>query len=390
MKIGMYHDSVGTKHAGGIAIYARQMAIELARSNEVYVYTQGDDIVPPLVESEAHIIETPTFDSSTLDSRLTSLVGNPFPVGRQELSKLAMTIWSSYNGVIDHMEEHVDVLLTFQTLDDLLLSNLVDIPTVRGFLSDRSAGIGSAIRERYTQTDLHFANTPYLADQVASKFGYEVDAVIPTGVDTELFDPKVEPAFDRDEITILFVGRVVESKGIFDLLKAVACLDEEVHLRIVGAGNEESVRHHARKLNIADQVMLDGEVAHTDLPSYYTAADIFCLPTHVDSFATVNLEAMACGTAVVTTDLDGIETYLSAGENGVVVTPGDQDELAETIRELIRDPTYRESLALRARERAYDFQWRQQAKRLEAFCTDVLPEKEVERDHVEKQTAVPS
>jgi len=390
MKIGIYHDSVGTRHAGGIAIYARQMAIELATSNEVYIYTQGDDIVPPLVESEVHIVETPTFDRSTLDSRLTSLVGNPFPVGRQELSKLAMTIWSSYNGVIDHIDEHVDVLLTFQTLDDLLLSNLVDVPTIRGFLSDRGAGIGSAIRERYTQSDLHFANTPYLADQVASKFGYEVDAVIPTGVDTELFNPKVKPAFDRDEITILFVGRVVKSKGVFDLLKAVASLNEEVHLRIVGAGNEEGVRHQAQKLGIADQVIVEGEVAHTDLPRYYTAADIFCLPTHVDSFATVNLEAMACGTAVVTTDLDGIQTYLSPGKNGVVVTPGDQDELAEAISEVINDPTYRESLALRARERAYDFQWSQQAKELEAFCTDVLPEKEVERDLVEKQTALPS
>ncbi|MFD1565021.1 glycosyltransferase family 4 protein [Haloarchaeobius amylolyticus] len=373
MKIGIYHDNVGTRHAGGIAIYARKMAIELAKSNKVHVYTQGGDVVSTLVESDANIVETPTFDLPSFSGRLSSLVGNPLPFGRQDVSKLGMIGWSAHNGVIDHIDDHVDVLITFQTIDDLLLSNLVDVPTIRGFLSDRSAGIASGLREQYSQTETNFANTPYLAEQVADRFDTEVHGVIPTGVDTETFRPTAEPAFQHDDPTVLFVGRLVESKGIFDLLEAVARLEERVHLRIVGTGSEaEAVDRRSAELGIADRVALEGEVPHTDLPGYYAAADIFCLPTHVDSFATVNLEAMACGAPVVTTDLEGIKTYLTPDENGVVVPPGDRNRLADALAELLSDPSRRRMLGVQARRRACEFTWSQQATQLEEFCATVL------------------
>lgn len=376
MRIGFYHDNAGTKHAGGIAIYTRRMAIELAASNDVYLYTQGGDIASELADSAVTVIETPMFDGKALATAAKGL-----PVGRQMLSKFAMTTWSACNGVIDHINERVDVLVTFQVLDDLLLSNLVDVPTVRGFLSDRSPGLAAAARERFTATEATFANTPYLADRIVDRFGYEVDAVIPTGVDTTRFHPEAEPAFESDEPTILFVGRLVESKGIFDLLEAAAQLDEQFELRIVGAGAAEAdVRRRAEKLDLGERIALEGEVPHGELPGYYAAADVFCLPTHVDSFATVNLEAMSCGTPVVTTDLEGIQTYLRPDADGLTVSPRDRDALATALETLVADPARRREMGSQARAQARAFSWYRQAARLEQFCTDVLATDEREPD----------
>lgn len=371
MKIGFYHNNAGATHAGGVAVYARQMAIGLAESNEVYLYTQEGEIASELVNSDVHVIQTPTVDGPAITAITKAL-----PLGRQTLSKFLMTAWSTRNSVVDHIDTRVDVLITFQVLDDLLLSHLVDVPTVRGFLSDREPGIGAAVRERFTATEMHFANTPYLADRIADRYGYEVDAVIPTGVDTARFHPDAIPAFECDVPSVLFVGRLVESKGIFDLLAAIDQLEERVHLRIVGARADETpIRRRIAELGLTDRVVLEGEVPHSDLPGYYAAADVFCLPTHVDSFATVNLEAMACGTPVVTTDLEGIKTYLRPETDGLTVSPGDRNGLATALTELVVDPNRREAMGSRARSRACEFDWNRQAARLERFCSTVVSER---------------
>ena len=373
MNVGFYHDNIGTKHAGGISVYARKLALELSAAHDVYVYTQDGDVVSELAESDVHVVETPSFDPPALDGRFSSKLASLLPVGPQDLSKLAMISWSVRNDVLEHIETHVDVLVTFQFPDDLLLSNLVDVPTVYGYLSDGSMGTGAAIRERYTQTDAHFAISPYLADRVADAFGHTVDEIVLPGLEVDRFHPDVEPAFASEEPTVLFVGRVVESKGVFDLLEAVGSLEDDVHLRIVGTGHAEAaVRQRSRALGIADDVTLEGEVPHHELPGYYAGADVFCLPTHVDSFAMVNLEAMGCGTPVLTTDLEGIKTYLVPEENGVVVPPGEPDALARALEDLLSDPDRRRVLGSRARRRACEFSWRQQAGRLERLCADVL------------------
>lgn len=395
MRIGVYHDSIGTKHAGGIAVYARELAIELSTRHEVYVYTQEGEIAPELVDSDVEVVTTPSFDVPTLNGRLSYSVGWPLPFGQQPISKLAMIAWSSYNDVLEHIEEHVDVLIDYQLPDDLLLSNLVDVPTICGFLSDESGGVGTALHSRYTKTETNFAISPYLADHVTETLGYDVDEVVLPGLDIDQFHPQTPPAFDREEKTILFVGRLIEAKGIFDLLEAVATLERNVHLRIVGAGPaEEAVRRQAREFGIDDDVVIEGEVPHEELPAYYTAADVFCLPTHVDSFAMVNLEAMGCGAPVVTTDLDGIKTYLTPDENGVAVLPENPDALAAALADLLSDPVRRRELGRNARAQARKFSWSEQAVKLEHLCADELgvepPEQSQIRDHDEPVTAYTS
>ncbi|AGB16227.1 glycosyltransferase [Halovivax ruber XH-70] len=366
MRIGFFHDGAGTRQAGGIAVYTRRMAIELARLCDVTVCTTAGPATAPLSDAGVDIVELPPVDSTVASSAAAIL-----PLGPQDVSKLRMVASAHRSGVLDRLERQVDVLVTFQALDDVILSRLVDVPTVRGFHSDFTQGIGSAIWERFTKTTTHVANSAFLAERVATEFGCDVDAIIHPGVDPDHFNPDRRPAFRRDRATLLFVGRLVEPKGIYDLVDAVAHVERPLELCVVGAGEADAVRRYARRRGVDAAVQLEGELPHDRLPGYYAAADVFCLPTHAESFGMANLEAMACGTPVVTTTVGGIETYFRAGTDGIAVSPGAPSELADAIDTLLGDDDRRQSAAIHGRRRAREFAWRRQAEHFAVFCREL-------------------
>lgn len=367
MRIGFFNPSAGTRHAGGIAVYIQQLAVELSRSNDVYLYTRGGDLSELLVQSDVTVVETPSFNE-----RLLSAVHHWTPFSSEDWATAAMAVWGLRNGLFDHVDEHVDLLLTFTWIDDLVASNLVDVPTIYGFHSLTGAGVFGRVRHHLSDAEWTIANADDTARRVHEVFGYEVDEVIYPGVDPDCFRPDVEPAFSSDVPVVLYVGRLFEQKGIYDLLEAFARLDEPAALHVVGYGETARVRRRCRELGIADAVTLHGERPHLELPGYYAAADVFCLPSHAESFGMVNVEAMACATPVVTSDLEGIRAYLTDEAHGLLVQPGDTVELAHALETLVGSPDRRRTFGEQAREAARQFTWEHQARRLEAFCADVL------------------
>jgi len=161
-----------------------------------------------------------------------------------------MTLWAARNDVIDQMNERLDVLCTSQFLDDLLLSNLVDVPTVYTFHKASDVSPAAWLRDRFSQTDLLLANSPDTAQKLTETFGYDFEGVIAPGIDPEEFRPGIEPAFESDDPAILFVGRLVESKGIDDLLEAVAALDGRQELHFVGRGERTRIQNRAAALGL--------------------------------------------------------------------------------------------------------------------------------------------
>lgn len=367
MKIGFYHNAAGTRHAGGIAVYTQQLAAALSRSNDVYLYTQRGELSSVLTESDVTVVETPSFDDHWLHS-----VGALTPFTQQDRTKLLMTQWAVRNDVIDHIDDHLDVLVTAQFLDDLLLSNLADVPTVYTFHQFASVGLGIKLRDTFSKTDLILANSDDTARQVSETFGYDIGAVVYPGIDPDHFRPDVDPALSSDDPIILFVGRLIEAKGIDDLLEAVSCLDRRHELHVVGRGDEQRVRRRARDLGIEDSVVVHGEVPHSELPAYHAGADVFCLPSHDESFCMANVEAMACELPVVTTDLEGIESYLANGENGLLARVGDPQDLADKLTMVLDSPHLRTRLGERAREEVQRFTWDEQARRLEHCCYETF------------------
>ena len=145
---------------------------------------------------------------------------------------------------------------------------------------------------------------------------------------------------------VLAVGRLVGYKGFDVLLRAVAGLD--VTTVIVGAGPEE-----ARLRALAPRgVVFAGRVADGDLPAYYHACDLFCLPslTIAEAFGVVLLEALACGKPLVTTALrTGVTAVNRDGVTGLVVPPGDAGALGEALRSLTGDAARRKAMGTAGR-----------------------------------------
>lgn len=371
MRIGFYHESAGTRHAGGIAVYTRRLAVELADRHEVTLYTREGESPSSLADAGVRLVRTPRFGGRRDDvlRRLTPLDG-------QSVAKLRMALWGVRNGLFEAIDRDQDLLVTFQYLDDLLVSNLVSVPTLFGYHGLASVGLGTHLRERLSRTDHVVVNSADTARRLRAQFGYDVDGVVYPGVDTDRFHPGVEPAADADRPTVLFVGRLVPEKGVFDLLEAVAALDRPLQVRFVGAGALEAVSERARELGIADEVVLRGELAHAELPAEYAAADVFCLPSHEESFGMVNVEAMACGTPVVTSRLPATEAYATDGESAMLVPPGRPDALAATLETVLDSPVLRERLGERGREVALQFSWERVADRFEEVCVSVLADAE--------------
>ncbi len=151
--------------------------------------------------------------------------------------------------------------------------------------------------------------------------------VVPNGVDVERFRPNGGETGDF----ILFVGRLVDYKGVDTLLRALARHPPKLPLMVVGDGPlRSSLQHLARRLQV--DATFVGYGADKDLPRYYRQARVTVLPSRnrQEAFGMSLLESMACGTPVVASDLPGVADLAAWG--GLVATPGDPDALGLQIR----------------------------------------------------------
>lgn len=178
--------------------------------------------------------------------------------------------------------------------------------------------------------------------------------VIPNGVDTSHFKraaPRRPPR--HGSVTIGFAGRMVESKGVRDLLRAAAATAAAVPgARFVLAGSGPRLaafRREAVALGLRDRIRFSG--FERDMRRFYTACDVFVLPSYAEGHANVLLEAMAMGVAVVATDLPGTREMIDDGVQGVLVPVADAPALARAIIRLCLDPRERERLAAQAAAR---------------------------------------
>ncbi len=174
---------------------------------------------------------------------------------------------------------------------------------------------------------------------------------IPYGVDTAIFDSKinsdeVKQKYDlNDKKIILFVGGLDRPhffKGLEYLLTAFQRVnDKNLRLLIIGDGDLKEHYQQLTQLNgIESQVIFVGNVTNEDMPKYYSACDLFVLPsiTMGESFGIVLIEAMAMGKPVIASNLPGVRTVVDDGYNGFLVEPKDIDMLASKIKQVLYDP----------------------------------------------------
>ncbi|HEX6104837.1 MAG TPA: glycosyltransferase family 4 protein [Gemmatimonadales bacterium] len=176
-------------------------------------------------------------------------------------------------------------------------------------------------------------------------------AVIPNGVDLARFRPRLRPARPHQRLRCLAVARLVERKGLANLIRAVALQGPgRVELEIVGTGPEERpLRALAAELGVSHLVTFAGALEHAAVAQRYREADLFTLACSDEAFGTAFGEAMASGLPIVGTAVGAIPELVRDGRNGLLVPSGDVQALACAIRALADDPGRRAQMARRNR-----------------------------------------
>jgi glycosyltransferase involved in cell wall biosynthesis len=191
------------------------------------------------------------------------------------------------------------------------------------------------------------------------------DAVLITpGVDVQRFVPGPPPSRrPRDLVYVGRIDRTSEWKGIDVLLCAMTLLRDlpDVRLRLIGSGDAlpDKVRL-AQELGIADRVEATGTLRGEELVKAIGRAAVMVLPStsHAECAGTVLMEGMACGTPVVASDVGSLAYVVQDGEAGIIVAPGNAEELAAACRKLLEDRELADRMGVAGRARAENrFAW---------------------------------
>jgi glycosyltransferase involved in cell wall biosynthesis len=190
---------------------------------------------------------------------------------------------------------------------------------------------------------------------------HQIDAsgftIVPGAVDTNRFTPrgdwKAGEFIARRRPILLYHGRVDRRKGALDLVEAFAELLKEIDVKpqldYSGIGPDlEAVKTRVEELDLTRDVRMFGHAEYENVPEIYRKADVFVSPTYAEGFSNTILEAMASGLAVVSTRAVGVVDCLRHRENGLLVAPGNVDELKNALREILIDDELRRKLARNA------------------------------------------
>jgi len=397
MRIAMlsYHTcplaTLGGKDTGGMNVYVRDLTRELGRQGiHVDVFTRSQD------EHVPHIVHELGYGNRVVH----------IPAGPEEprsKGDIANYISEFSEGIIKFAEEkgiNYDVIHSHYWMSGLAAEKLSNAwggtPIVHMYHTlgemknrvarseDERAGADRLNGERQVLRRANRVIVATLAELTQLRFLYKADAskltVIPPGVDTGHFYPiaadeaKQFIGLRPENRMILFVGRIEPLKGVDTLIKAMSCLDmsltnreQPVHLAIIGGEPDvnpddmsEEMTHLQKMcddLCMGNMVLFLGKRAQDTLPYYYSAAEVLVMPSLYESFGMVALEAMACGTPVIASEVGGLGYLVQDGVTGYTIPDSDPGMLCEKLSNLLGDNELRSTMGKRAADYATEYAW---------------------------------
>ena len=220
--------------------------------------------------------------------------------------------------------------------------------------------------------------------------GINLQQYVQTSESSTLDEYKV----DKNKPYVLFVGRITRQKGIIHLVNAIKYIDPDTQIVLcAGApdtpeiGKEMESAVNEVKKSRDNVIWIDKMVTKEEIIQLYSHADVFCCPSIYEPFGIINIEAMACNTAVVASAVGGIKEVVVDGETGILVPLEQQTEapfepinpdkfsrdLAEGINKVINNEALRETMAKNGRKRVEDyFDWVAIAKQVEELYKTLL------------------
>ncbi len=248
------------------------------------------------------------------------------------------------------------------------------------------------IERRLQKVDLVLGVSEFITDKVRHRFpnlAYKCKTVF-NGVDVDYFVSEAQNDADKQDLQLLFVGRVSPEKGIHTLLDALPTIAEKfpnIQLHIVGSigalpleyiiGLSEGI--DVSKLeafyaegadylsllkqripeHLADRVTFTGAIPHANVLHHYRSSDILINPSLSEAFGMSLVEAMASETAVIATRVGGMPEIIVEGETGLLIEQDNSQALAEAIIQLLGDDDLRTNMGKKGRKRARElYDWR--------------------------------
>ena len=370
--------ALGGKETGGMNVYVRETARELARMGvAVDVFTRSQNAsIPRVVElgEGARVIHLPAGPHAPIERHaihphlpefIEGVEGHRWAEGI-DYDVIHAHYWLSGVAGLELRERWgVPMVQMFHTLGKL--KNAV----AQG-AGDFEPELRIAEESRIVQTaDRIVAANVVERAHLVWYYGATAEgiSVIPCGVDTELFQPMSQAAAkDLLELppqpALLYVGRLEPIKGLETLLEAMARIGGAARLYIVGGDSDEPSTPHAARLRtrvaalgLDRRVRFLGAQPQRRLRYFYAAAEATVMPSYYESFGMVALEAMACGSPVVASRVGGLTTTVKDGVTGYLVPEGDAGALSERLELLLHDPETRARLGREAMRWAADHRW---------------------------------
>ncbi|KAA3643616.1 MAG: glycosyltransferase family 1 protein [Chloroflexi bacterium] len=415
MRIAMlsYHTcplaTLGGKDTGGMNVYVRELTRELGRQGiHVDVFTRSQD------EHVPHVVHDLGYGN-----RVVHVPAGPEePLPKEEM---ASYIPEFVEGVLffssaKHLQ--YDLIHSHYWMSGIAAKELKaiwDVPVVHmfhtlGLMKNRIAGEGEYEGDYRIRGELEVlriadkvvAATP--AETAQLQWLYEVKTdhvtIVPPGVDICHFYPipkdeaKEYIGVSPDDQLLMYVGRIEPLKGIDTLLQAIANMrameggnDRNISLAIIGGeadiSEEQMTTEMGRlqrmcdKLGLKDIVSFMGKRSQDKLPYYYSAAEVVVVPSLYESFGMVALEAMACGTPVIASQVGGLVFLIQDGVNGFHFPDRDADALCLSLRNLLDDDEQRAMMGGQAAEYAKQFSWENIADQIRLVYGELLDKEEL-------------
>jgi D-inositol-3-phosphate glycosyltransferase len=389
--------TLGGKETGGMNVYVRDLSREFSRRGihvDVFTRSQNPDIprISSRLGDRGRVIHIPAGPEAPYDK---NKVYDHLPEFTEAVMRFAEQERLSYDVLYSHywlsgwvareLRERwgTPIVQMFHTLGHM--KNRVAQRT-----SDRETDLRIDVESEIVRfADQLVAATPAEKAQLSWLYGANPRkvSVISPGVDLVRFHPieknlaKSAIGVPEDHRLILFVGRIEPLKGIDTLLRAMALIAQhrpewvpDMCVAVIGgdpsqsedAENAEMARLQAlrEELGVGDLVTFLGAKDQDTLQYYYSAAETMIVPSHYESFGMVALEAMACGTPVIASEVGGLAFVVRDGVTGFHVPDRNPEALAAKIELLLTDEVLHMRLGRRAECWAESYSWPVIADRL--------------------------
>lgn len=173
-----------------------------------------------------------------------------------------------------------------------------------------------------------------------SKYLYKINFNCATSIDTDKF--KIKTAVKQRKNLIGYIGRISEEKGIRNFIRAIPLIPLKYEARFLIGGDGpllNEVKGEVKTRGLSNRVIFAGWISHEVLPTYLNKLKLLVVPSYTEVFATVALEAMACGTPVLTTCVGATPDIVKDGKNGFILENNSPGCIAKNIERVLEHPS---------------------------------------------------